>query len=232
MLVHKNVEKATSLKLLCLFNRMDELPMIEDVISLLQSCRRKHDPKLMEEVHVHICFTGLDIHKDVGNHVVPLLVECTNVGDVAQQAFNRMDYHSVHSWNSLISGFAKHGKLENALGIYRKMQEDNMPASSHTFVALLQSCAAIGALDVGRMLHSTAIQDGYESDVFVGSRLVDTYSKIGFLADAYVVFHQLSVQDIVTWNALIAAQTEQGGWYSFKSCVVCLWFETLWKCWS
>jgi hypothetical protein len=42
-----------------------------------------------------------------------------------------------------------------------------------TFVGLLNACAIVAALEEGRKAHKQIIQNGYESDVFVGNRLVD-----------------------------------------------------------
>jgi hypothetical protein len=47
-----------------------------------------------------------------------------------------------------------------------------------TFVGLLNACAIVAALEEGRKAHKQIIQNGYESDVFVGNRLVHMYTKL------------------------------------------------------
>jgi pentatricopeptide repeat protein len=60
-----------------------------------------------------------------------------------------------------------------------------------TFVGVLNACASVVALKEGRSVHEQIIQSGCESDVFVGSSLVDMYAKCGSLEDAWRVFHKM-----------------------------------------
>jgi pentatricopeptide repeat protein len=60
-----------------------------------------------------------------------------------------------------------------------------------TFVAVLNACARVGALEVGRHVHEQIIGSGCESDVFVRSSLVDMYAKCGSLEDAWRVFNKM-----------------------------------------
>jgi hypothetical protein len=43
-----------------------------------------------------------------------------------------------------------------------------------------------------------------ESDVFVGSGLIDMYAKCGSMGDALRVFNKMTPCDLVSWNAMIA----------------------------
>jgi len=44
-------------------------------------------------------------------------------------------------------------------------------------VGLLNACASLFALEQGKCVHEQTVQNGYESDVFVGSSLIDMYVK-------------------------------------------------------
>jgi pentatricopeptide repeat protein len=59
-------------------------------------------------------------------------------------------------------------------------------------------------------MHAEIVMRGLESDLFVGSSLIDMYSKCGFLETAEQVFNTLPNCDVVSWNALIAGFTEYG----------------------
>ncbi len=48
-----------------------------------------------------------------------------------------------------------------------------------TFVRVLNVCANMVALENGRWSHELIIQNGLESNVFVGSNLVDMYARCG-----------------------------------------------------
>ncbi len=66
-----------------------------------------------------------------------------------------------------------------------------MHPNTVTFVGVLNACASVVALEEGRSVHEQIIQSGCESDVFVGSSLVDMYAKCRSLEDAWRVFHKM-----------------------------------------
>jgi pentatricopeptide repeat protein len=52
-------------------------------------------------------------------------------------------------------------------------------------------CAPLQTLEDGRLVHKQLIQTGCESDIFVGSSLVDMYAKCGSIEDAWRVFNKM-----------------------------------------
>ncbi|KAI3988804.1 hypothetical protein MKX01_016375 [Papaver californicum] len=57
---------------------------------------------------------------------------------------------------------------------------------------------------MGIQIHEELVKDGLESDVFVGTGLVDFYCKVGKLDVAKEVFEKIPNIDVVAWNAMIA----------------------------
>ncbi len=66
-----------------------------------------------------------------------------------------------------------------------------MQPNSVTFVGVLKACANVAVIEEGRCVHQQILQSGLESDVFVGSSLVDTYAKHGRIEDAGNVFTKM-----------------------------------------
>jgi pentatricopeptide repeat protein len=60
-----------------------------------------------------------------------------------------------------------------------------------TFIGVLNACASILALEEGRCVHVQIIQNSRDSDVFVGSSLVDMYAKCGSMDEAWRVFDKM-----------------------------------------
>ncbi|CAK9264943.1 unnamed protein product [Sphagnum jensenii] len=79
-----------------------------------------------------------------------------------------------------------------------------------TFVAVLNACASVSALEEGRCAHEQIIRSGCESVVFVRSSLVDMYGKCGSMQDAWRVFNKMPSQDVATWNAMIFGHVKCG----------------------
>ncbi|OVA16868.1 Pentatricopeptide repeat [Macleaya cordata] len=57
---------------------------------------------------------------------------------------------------------------------------------------------------MGVQIHREIARKGIESDVFVGTGLVDFYSKLGKIGLAREVFDKIPELDVVAWNAMIA----------------------------
>jgi pentatricopeptide repeat protein len=77
-------------------------------------------------------------------------------------------------------------------------------------MGVLNACASVGWLEEGRCIHEHIIQRGYESDLFVGSSLVDMYAKCGSIMDAQSVFNKMSTRSAVTWYAMLAGYAIHG----------------------
>jgi pentatricopeptide repeat protein len=85
--------------------------------------------------------------------------------------------HDVVSRNSIISGRVKCRQAKKTLELFHQMQQEGLDADRVTFLAVLNACAIEVAVEEGRWVHNHIIRSGYESDVFVGSNLVDMYAK-------------------------------------------------------
>jgi pentatricopeptide repeat protein len=79
-----------------------------------------------------------------------------------------------------------------------------------TFVGVLNACASLGALEEGRCVHKQIVESGCESDVFVGSSLVDMYAKCGSMEDAAKVFNKMTSRDVVSWSAMLSGLVKSG----------------------
>ncbi|KAL5730248.1 hypothetical protein ACHQM5_003093 [Ranunculus cassubicifolius] len=76
--------------------------------------------------------------------------------------------------------------------------------SSHKLNALISSCAKSCSLSLGEQAHATTIKLGQSSNVFIGTSLVDLYSKCYNIISAYQMFVEMPERNVVTWNSLIS----------------------------
>lgn len=79
-----------------------------------------------------------------------------------------------------------------------------------TYPFVLKACSALSAIDVGRDVHEHVIRTGWEMDVFVGAALIDMYAKCGCVGDSRLVFDKIQVRDVVLWNSMLAAYSQNG----------------------
>ncbi|XP_024519076.1 pentatricopeptide repeat-containing protein At2g13600-like [Selaginella moellendorffii] len=190
------------------------------------------DGKLVKEASLG---TGRGIHsqaKQMGpscsedvflsSSLIDMYSKCGSMLD-ARSVFDGMPRRDVVSWNALILGYVENGESEVALEFFGKM--DCSP-NSRTFVAAAKACANLAvkeeatqedgkmvktrSLEKGLAVHAGAMESHCCGDIFVGSSLVDMYSKCGSMADARMVFESMPRRDVVLWTSLMQGFVDNG----------------------
>jgi pentatricopeptide repeat protein len=91
---------------------------------------------------------------------------------------------NIFAWNQKLTKYVKNGQSEKAMQLFQQMPQEGMSPNKFTSVQVIKACAVLGALEEGRLVHEQLIQSGCESDVFLGSSLVD-------IEDAWRVFNKM-----------------------------------------
>jgi len=90
------------------------------------------------------------------------------------------------------------------------MQWEVVQPNPVTFVGVLNACASVVALQEGRRVHQQILENGYESNVFVGNRLINMYAKCWNVEDACRVFNEMPLRNVVSWTSLILGHVNYG----------------------
>ncbi|XP_057421782.1 pentatricopeptide repeat-containing protein At3g09040, mitochondrial [Lotus japonicus] len=130
--------------------------------------------------------------------------------DDACQLFRQMRTRNVVGWNVMISGHAKRGHYYQALEFYQEMRKNGIKSSRSTLASVLSVVASLAALDHGLLVHSEAIKLGFESNIYVGSSLINMYGKCEMLDAAKKVFEALSNKNMVVWNTMLGVYAQNG----------------------
>ncbi|KAK3183945.1 hypothetical protein Dsin_031231 [Dipteronia sinensis] len=125
--------------------------------------------------------------------------------DAARAVFEQMQTRNVVSWTAMINAYVRNQQPEEAFELFWKMQLDNVRPNEFTLVSLLQACRQLESLKLGSWIHDFALKNGSKFGVFLGTALIDMYSKCGSLEDARKVFDQMQVKNLATWNAMITS---------------------------
>jgi len=111
---------------------------------------------------------------------------------------------------SLISMYVKCGASDIALEVFHQMQQKGVELNKITYICALRACANLSALAEGRELHSSIMEAGLGTDLWVGNALIDMYAKCGSLVAAHEVFDAMHDRDEVSWNTLIGGLAQHG----------------------
>eukprot|EP01018_Ginkgo_biloba_P030295 Gb_23124 [translate_table: standard] len=177
--------------------------------SLLEACINMKTSTEGRQVHARILVNGLEENEFLATKLVNMYAICGNIVD-ARLVFDKIYKPNVFVWNIMIRGYAWSGPCEEAIALYSQMQQEGIHPNNFTFPFLLKACAGLSAIEDGMEIHYGIIRSGFESDVFVGSALIDMYAKCGRVEDAQNVFDKMPVRDVVSWNAVIAGYAQNG----------------------
>lgn len=134
----------------------------------------------------------------------------------ARLMFTKMLERNVVSWNALIAGYTQNGENEEALRLFRLLKRESVCPTHYTFGNLLNACANLADLQLGRQAHTHVVKHGLrflsgeESDIFVGNSLIDMYMKCGSVEDGCRIFETMVERDWVSWNAMIVGCAQNG----------------------
>ncbi|XP_024540898.1 pentatricopeptide repeat-containing protein At2g13600-like [Selaginella moellendorffii] len=157
----------------------------------------------------------------VENTLVDMYAKCGSLVD-SRGAFDRMEFHTVVSWNALLLGYAENGEGEIALELFERVSCEK---NALTFVAAVKACSGLAAREDqrqvdGRLVKVVALERGTrvhaqassidDPEAVLANTLVDFYSKCGSMTDARRVFDSMECQKAVAWNALMFGYCEYG----------------------
>eukprot|EP01018_Ginkgo_biloba_P038696 Gb_15811 [translate_table: standard] len=162
-----------------------------------------------KKIHIHVIRNGFDLDVFVETAFIDMYVKCGSL-DFARKLFDEMSQRDGVSWNAMISGYAQNGYANEALALFHQMQLAGVTPDTVTMGSILQSCAHLGALHEGKLIHAYIIRSGLESGTSVGNSLVAMYAKCGSTDIAQKLFDKMSERNVVSWNAMIIGYAQNG----------------------
>ncbi|KAI3960984.1 hypothetical protein MKW92_015990 [Papaver armeniacum] len=167
---------------------------------LLRSCKNL---KSLLQIHAQLLVSGIRFDDSINTHLVKSY-SLFHKPYIARCVFDFSENPSVVLWNSMIRCYTRTNQNREALFMYQKMRDKCVKPDKYTFTFVLKACTGTLNLEMGLRIHEELVKEGLESDVFVGTGLVDFYCKVGKLDVAKEVFEKIPDLDVVAWNAMIA----------------------------
>ncbi|KAF8410646.1 hypothetical protein HHK36_003178 [Tetracentron sinense] len=179
------------------------------LVAVLKSFQSKLDFKMGIQIHTEIMKSSHSSEALVGNALINMYSKCGAVDD-AGRAFVEMVHRDEVSWSSIIGNYAVNGIESEALRLCKEMLANGFCLSCFSLPSCIAACSGLAAMDVGRQFHSNVIKYGFDSDVYVGSSVVDMYAKCGNMEDSVKAFNEQQDPNEVTFNALISGFAQHG----------------------
>ncbi|KAK7858541.1 pentatricopeptide repeat-containing protein [Quercus suber] len=114
----------------------------------------------------------------------------------------------VVSYSIMIHGYAKNGFHKKSMDLYSHMRISGLAPNSFTIVGVLVCTAGLQSLVLGQSIHGLVVKTGLESDMIVGTAMLDLYAKCGSMINSYKVFEGMKNPGLISCNAVVAGLCE------------------------
>ncbi|KNA22323.1 hypothetical protein SOVF_035140 [Spinacia oleracea] len=189
-------------------------------IFALGACARSPSlSAIYEGRQIHACAIKLGFIPDLLVSTTTIHFYCTNGYIVnARNLFDEMPMRSHATWNALITGYSSqkkepHKNCIKALVCFKDMlvAESIEKPDGMTMVCVLSAVSQLGSLESGSSVHGYIAKNiDPVNDVYVGTSLVDMYSKCGCISIASELFATMKERNVRTWTAMVTGLAFNG----------------------
>ncbi|XVE83845.1 hypothetical protein DITRI_Ditri16bG0120400 [Diplodiscus trichospermus] len=181
---------------------------------LINLCKACNDGKSAAKFHSQLLKTGYSHDSFLTTKLTSYYANYSSVEE-AQKLFDEMSQRTVYLWNSILRAYSKQKQWRKTWLLFKNMISDengekNEP-DSFTLSIVLKACAGLHLLKQGKILHAFLWKnEKIGLDLFLGSALIEFYSKCGRIDDAFKVFKQFEKPDVVLWTSMVSGYEQNG----------------------
>ncbi|KAG8380928.1 hypothetical protein BUALT_Bualt06G0067600 [Buddleja alternifolia] len=181
---------------------------VQELIDQLHSCASKGLLTEAKLIHGYVLKSGFDDDNllVVLNHVMHAYLKCSDFRST-KVVFDNLPRKNVFSWSVMIVGLNKQEFCLEGFKFFCNMMDHGILPDGFAYSSVLQSCIGIGRVDLGEVVHALISVTGFGSHVVVNTTLLNMYSKLGKVEEAYRVFNSMDEHNDVSWNAMISGFT-------------------------
>ncbi|KAL6139554.1 hypothetical protein ACLB2K_057858 [Fragaria x ananassa] len=178
----------------------------EALVKLFEECS---GGKPLAQLHSQTLKSGFSKDTFFATKLIVLYSKHESVG-YARKVFDETPERSVRMYNAALRSYCRKKQWEETMFMFRKMLSERNPDNFTVSIAL-KACAGLRAIGDGRVVHGFVMRnEEIASDVFVGSALVEFYSKCGKMGEALKVFEGLSQPDVFLWTNMVTGYEQNG----------------------
>ncbi|CAL1378056.1 unnamed protein product [Linum trigynum] len=189
------------------FSLQPSPPQSHAYAAMLQRCIQNGDHLTGRAHHCAILKTGNCLDLFAHNVLLNLYVNGKSLTD-ARKVFDEMPERNTISFVTLIQGYAQSSDFVQALDLFSRLHREGQELNPFVFTSALKLLVAMEWAELTPSIHSSICKLGHESNAFVGTALVDSYSVSGFVDYARRAFDAILCKDMVSWTGMVACYAE------------------------
>uniref|UniRef100_A0A0E0J893 Pentatricopeptide repeat-containing protein n=1 Tax=Oryza nivara TaxID=4536 RepID=A0A0E0J893_ORYNI len=198
------------------WNTNRNLVVTHPLLSLLESCASF---RRLLQLHALLTVTGLAAHRFPASRLLAFCALSTppRLAHAAAILARASPGPNAYMLGTMMRGFLRARLPARALGLFRRVVRDRLPADARTFVFAVKAAAAAaesehgGTPSGGEAIHCAALKCGFVGEsVLVGNALVHFYANHKSLDDAGKMFDEMPERDVVSWTTLVDGYARAG----------------------
>ncbi|KAI9121495.1 hypothetical protein K1719_008528 [Acacia pycnantha] len=176
------------------------------LVIVLAACANIGKLSLGRALHGYGVKSCFDREIMFSNTLLDMYSKCGDLDD-AIQVFKKMGPKTVVSWTSMIVAYVRGGLYDDAIRLYNEMEREHVKTDSYTLTSILHACACSSSLEKGREVHNY-IRKNMDLSLSLSNALMDMYAKCGSMEEAHLVFSEIPVKDVISWNTIIGGYSK------------------------
>ncbi|XP_078179601.1 pentatricopeptide repeat-containing protein At5g42450, mitochondrial-like [Carex rostrata] len=178
--------------------RLPQLNSLHDLILLSNSGNSLKSLLETEKLHAQLLKFG-DL-----NQLPRLYLNCGAL-TIARKLFEEITNWDLVSATSIIGAFSRCNCHHDSIYMFSHLLSTDARPNEFTFSTAIHSVSALCDINTGKQLHACAVKMGLNSNLYVGSSLLNQYTKLGSIQDARGAFRDIHEPNVVTRTTLINA---------------------------
>lgn len=159
-----------------------------------------------KQIHAEAIKAGASFVVDIVSSLVSMYSRCGSLqGSI--KAFSECRGRDIVLWSSMIAAYGFHGQGEEAIKLFNKMEQENLPGNEVTFLSLLYACSHCGLKDKGLEFFDLMVEK-YELKPRLEhyTCVVDLLGRSGCLEEAEAMIRSMPTRaDAIIWKTLLSA---------------------------
>ncbi|RWW89748.1 hypothetical protein BHE74_00001217 [Ensete ventricosum] len=178
--------------------------------ALLSAASNLGDIMMGRETHGYLLRHGVKLD-GIGSYLIDMYAKSGSV-EMARRLFDgeQAEERDTVTWNAMIAGYTQSGQTELATAVLRKMLKECRTPNAVTLASILPACSPVGGIRAGREVHGFAVRGYVDENVFVGTALIDMYSRCGQISCAERMFDGMVEKNTVTYTTMLSGFGQHG----------------------
>ncbi|CAK7341909.1 unnamed protein product [Dovyalis caffra] len=208
-LIAGHAQNGHSEGVLDLYNMMKMSDLRPDwitLVSVISSCAELATLFQGQQIHAEAIKVGAYSVVAVVSSLISMYSRCGCLED-SMEALLDCEHPDVVLWSSMITAYGFHGRVEEAVKLFERMEQEGVEGNDVTFLSLLYACSHCGLKEKGMEFFELMVEKyGLKPRLEHYTCVVDLLGRSGCLDEAEAMIRSMPLKaDVVIWKTLLSA---------------------------